>query len=234
MPGWDVHHLAEPAKRGGQAVSKKLLAVASILGVAAVAAVANAQLSAYVEPVYQGYWPDETTYVYSYDLKVEVAGEDAWTVAGGPEVGDPWIVLTGGTFYQASMGGYTQPDPAILPEFPDLEYDTFYTTPLGWPNTEDQGESPGFAVGPIDNPTNLIADWFWTPDGYYYPGDFTIARFTAVAPPEADPATTYADIDVLVGSLAVPPFLFTDRIGIPEPASVALLALGALALLRRR
>jgi hypothetical protein len=210
----------------------RLLVATSIF---AVVAAARADISAHVEPYYEGYLSDGTTHIYCYDLMVEITGADAWTVAGGPSVGQPWIELCGAVFYQAEGGTDTQPDPAILPQFPDLEYDTFYTTPLGWPNTEDAGISPQFSVGPIDFPDHLIADWWWVPDANDYPGDFTIARFTVIAPPDADPATTYADIDMVVGSReVVPPIAYTARVPIPEPASLALLALGGLALLRRR
>jgi hypothetical protein len=212
-------------------MSTKLFAVTSIL---AVVALARANVSAYVAPYYEGYLSDGMTYVYSHDLRVIVPTADAWTVAGGPEVGEPWIRLYGGVFYQAEGGGYTQPDPEILPEHPNVEYDSFYTTPLGWPNVADQGVTPGFAFGPADTPNALVADWFWTPDGYDHPGDFVIARFTVIAPPEADPATTYVDIDMLLGSRDSAVIPFQTTVGIPEPGSLVLLALGGLALLRRR
>jgi hypothetical protein len=213
----------------------KLLWPTSIL---AVAAAASADISPHVEPVYEGFLTEyPTTYVYSYDLKVAVPEGDAWTVAGGPAVGEPWIRLYGGVFFQHPMGSDGPPDPDDFPQFPDLRYDTFYTSPLCWPNVEDPSWpcfGCGFAYGPISEPTQLIADWFWTPDGNDYPGDFTIARFTVIAPPDAGPATTYAEISVQVGSLETPPLLFQTTYGIPEPGSLALLALGGLALLRRR
>jgi len=200
-----------------------------------VAAVANAALEPHVDPVFQGYLSDGTTHVYSFDMMVNVSGDDRWQVAGGPWVGAPWITLTNAVFYQDPMGGDTQPDPALFGDWPDTAYDTFYTTHLGWPNTPERGPAPSFAVGPINQPAQLIADWFQIPDGNCYPGDFTIARFTVVAPPDADPSVTYAEIDMLIGSLEVLECMaFQAHIPIPEPASLGLLALGSLALLRRR
>jgi len=212
---------------------RKLLAGASILAVAtaANAAVTNVEMI----KTFEGNLPVWETYVSSWDLVVTIQGDDAWTCAGGPAVGVPWIVIDpvhGGTFLQDPLGGDTQPHPLLFPVFPVLEYDSFYTTHLGWPNTAGHGLAPGFAFFPINEPTQLTADWFWTPDGNYYPGTFTIARVTVI--PD-NPELWWADVTVQVASLeTVPPILFTTRFGIPEPASVALLALGALALLRRR
>jgi hypothetical protein len=199
------------------------------------AGAAHADIEPYVEQVFVGPLWESGIHVYSYDLKVVVTGDDAWVAAGGPVVGEPWITLAGGEFFQHPMGSGLPPDPTLFAPFPDLQWDTFYTTPLCWPNTEVHCMGPGFAVGPIDNPDNLIADWFWTPNGNFYPGDFTIARFTVIAPPDADPATSYADIDMLIASLeTLPPLAFSAHIPVPEPAGFALLALASLALLRRR
>jgi hypothetical protein len=182
----------------------KRLAVTTSVLVAGVAA--HADISAYVEPVYEGFlteYPD--TYVFCYDLMVEITGEDAWVVAGGPTVTEPWIHLYGGVFFQHPMG---VPDPRLFWRYPDLRYTSFYTTHLGWPNTAELGVMPGFAFGPADTPTTLNADWFWTPDGNDYPGDFTIARFTVI--PD-DPNVWCAEIDMQIGSreCGVSPFTWS-------------------------
>jgi hypothetical protein len=223
-------------KLGGRRMSRKLFGAISIL---AVAAVAGADISGGYVKVYEGpvEWPGGSVpYVHCYDLQVTVVGDDAWTVGAGCEVGLPWITLTGATFFQHPFGGDVQGIPESFSFWLyQLQWDTFYTTHRGFPNTPNQGEVPGIAFGPINEPTALTADWFCIPDGNFYPGTFTIARFTVLAPPDADPATTYADIDMLVGSLeTVPPIGFQAHVPIPEPASVALLALGGLALLGRR
>jgi hypothetical protein len=188
------------------------------------------------ELVHRGYLPPPGPYiVYSYDVLVCIEGDDAWTVAGGAEVGEPWVNVYGsGELYQHPAGSATQPNPVFFPVYPMLEYDSFYTTHLGWPNVAAQGVAPGFAFGPMDTDTQLNADWFWTPDGEFYPGTFTIARFTVLAPPGVDPSITYADIDLLVGSLETAPIRYQAHIPIPEPGSVVLLALAGAVLLRRR
>jgi len=209
---------------------KKLLATTSVL---VFVAAAGADITGSVDLYYQGAMPDSGTYVYSYNLNVTVTGADSWICAGGPEVGIPWINLTGGTFFQSDVNDADPPDPDFFVYFPDSEYTSFYATHLSYPNTADQGAGPGFAYGPADTPTALNADWFWTPDGNFYPGTFTIARFTAIIDDGFDQATL--TIDMLVASVEVtPPFQFEWSGVIPAPGSLALLALGGLALIRRR
>jgi hypothetical protein len=155
----------------------------------------------YLELVFEGDVPGESTpYILSYDLVVCIEGDDAWLGAAGLEVGEAWIHIYGpAEFYQHPAGGDTPPDPALFATFPGLQYDTFYTTHRGWPNTHDQGTSPGFAFGPISEPQRLTADWFWTPDGNFYPGCYTIARVTFLPP--ADGEWWCVEYAVRVGSV---------------------------------
>jgi hypothetical protein len=197
-----------------------------------VAAAAQAEITdIYLEQVFAGTIGDDLTPdtdVVVFDLKVEITGDDAWTAAGGTAVGVPWATLTGGSFFQHGAGSDGPPNPVFFPVYSALEYDSFYTTHLGWPNVASQGVAPGFAFGPQDTATQLNADWFWTPDGNFYPGTHTIARAT-VAPGGKGWELCVA---VQVGSIESPLQLY--EYCIPEPGSLALLALGGLALIRRR
>jgi hypothetical protein len=212
-------------------------AVGTSLALLAITA-ARAEISASHAQVYEGpvaWWNGSVPYVHCYDLQVTVAGDDAWYFAGGVETGVPWINLTGATFFQHPLGGAAQGNPELFSFWQnDVQWDSFYTTALGFPNTLDQGDLPGFAFGPVDTDTQLAADWYWIPDGEYHPGTFTIARFTVIAPPDVDPATTYADIDIVIRSLEAPPIRYVAHVAIPEPGSLAFVPLAGLLLLRGR
>ena len=207
---------------------KKLLATTSVL---VFVAVAGADITgSVVGPSVNVLTTGDTA--YTWDLQVTVTGSDAWTVAGGPAVGVPWINLTGGTFYQDPANDTNPPNPNFFAYFPDSEFTSFYTTHLGYPNTADVGVSPGFAYGPDDLPTSLNADWFWTPDGNDYAGTYSIARFSIIE--DTPGAVATGTIDMLVGSRELGVVPFSTTVYTPEPGSLVLLALGGLALIRRR
>ncbi len=175
------------------------LAVATLI--LALSAPARAEISSvYLEPVYEGYLTEEPeTYVACYDLKVEITGTDAWTVAGGLAADEPWIRLCGGVFFQHPMGSDGPPDPGLFEQYPDLRYDSFYTWHLGWPNAGDHGI--GLGLWAINEPKQLFAEWWMTPDGNFYPGTFTIARYTVIP----DGPDWCAEVRVQVGSIETAP-----------------------------
>ena len=179
-------------------MSEKLLVLTSLI---AVATGASAGISAGVFPYSSGTLSTGEAYV-SFELQVTVTGDDAWTVAGGLAADEPWIRLSGGVFFQHPLGSDGPPDPDLFEQYPDLRYDSFYTSHLGWPNTDDQGV--GGASGAINEPTRLTANWFWTPDGNFYPGTFTIARYTVI-PDGPDWCT---EVHVQVGSINTAPVDF--------------------------
>ena len=161
------------------------------------------------------------TEVWVLDLQVTVTGDDAWVFAGGPTVGVPWITLRHGTFFQATVNDGNPPYPALFPFVPDSQWTSFYTTPLGYPNTPDHGIPVSFVAGPIDNPRALIAEWFCPPDGDNYPGTFTIARFAIIPDPPPNEDIRFF-MDMQIGSRETPPFRLTWcwPLTVPPPGDV--------------
>ncbi len=211
---------------------RQLFAMASVV---VIGAVASADITGSVVHTASGTFinaPNIGVPFETYELQVTVTGDDAWTVAGGPTVGAPWVTVSGGTFYQNLASDMNPPNISLWGwlGFEDVEWTSFYTTHMLFPNTGALLPSPGFAYGPADTDTALVADWFWTPDGNYYPGTFTIAQFTVI--PDGD--EWWATGNMLIGSLETTPQPFEFVVGVPEPVSLALLALTGLALLRRR
>ena len=195
---------------------KKLLATTVVL---AMVAVANADITAsWTETPTAGTLADGRA-VDVYQIMVTVEPTDDWTTAG--------LVLdvVGSTFHQAEFSG-NPPNPGLWPvPFPDLEFDTFYTSTADWPTAAYDGGIVGFAVS-NDTDTQLATDWFDTADG----GDGTdmvIAQFGVIA----DTSYTLQG-ELLYGAVATGGQLFSMII--PEPGTLALLALGGLALIRRR
>lgn len=172
-----------------------------------------------------GTLPESGEEFFTYRLQVHVtttpghADDDDWTAAGLD------ARLTGGVFHQYLWGG-NPPNPAYFPDHPDLEYDTYYTSPADYPNTDYDGSHVGIAG--MDHPTELDTDWFDTV--YTGNGDFVIQQFT-VLPSEPDWTVTgllqYAARDTM-GQL------FDLEFTVPEPGGTMLLALGALVLVRQR
>lgn len=209
-----------------------LISTVLLFGVAA----AGAGISAGVVPVYGGFLSDGTTRIYSYDLRVTVDENDAWTCAGGAEIGVPWVTVTGGTFYQNAVNDSNPIYPALIEFVPDSQWSSFYTTHRGYPNTAEQGAPASFALGPVDTPTALTADWFCLPDGNCYPGTFTIARFTVI-PTVDSGAGCYATVDVQIGASVSGGNVFHyhhEVLSVPEPGGLALLALSVFVVSRRR
>ena len=212
---------------------KKFLATLAVLSLASFA---SATITADVVTVMDCQpLPSAGTNVCVFDIVIDVV-DDNFSAGGAAVLGDPWVVITEGpgTFYNDTYGTDTQPNPLFIAAFPDLAYDTFVTQPAGYPNTTDQGAAPGFATPPTPDfgATSITGDWFIA-GAAATTGQFTIARLTVLC---SDTEMTTVELDLSYGGLepGLQNLTTTLTCGVPEPGSLALLALGGLALIRRR
>ncbi len=153
-----------------------------------------------------------------------------------------FITLSTGQFYNhALFGSDTQPTAALIASYPDLEWDTYAATPsgetvpAGFPIGLQFGQNPATTDPPMGN-TVIRAVWFDILNTG--PGTFKVARLTL----SSDAAGTIAGTsrnkiaDNPEDDIVSFDGLYTITGGhiVPEPATLSLLALGALAAMRRR
>ena len=226
---------------------RKLLALLTVL---CFTTVASATITATLEPV--AYVAPDTDLAYDigqyeaechkvWDLVVHVSDGDKWNTAGIE------CMLTGtcdaAVFWDHPMGGDTQPDTGDFAYFGLVAYDTFWTCTEEYPNPDIDPlkNATTFAPGnPIANePQYKYCEWYHDPeDPEVGDGDFTIMRMNVLCDPDCcDPGDPfYADLEVwgvVYGDSGVYDVDLVERVCVPEPASLALLALGGL-LIRRR
>ncbi len=192
----------------------------------------------------------ETTFVHVNTVEIDTTAYNVYDMIVTPtvdwEYGGLEITLTTGEFYNhAVLGRDTQPAAALFASYAALEWDTYATTPFGesvpptFVAASQFGQSPGDPDGvpPTPAPSNTFIKARWFDTGNTGPGTFKVARLTL----SSDAEGTIGGVSINHNPGDMDDFVYFDGLYtitgghiVPEPATLSLVTLGGLAVLRRR
>jgi len=145
------------------------------------------------------------------------------------------ITLTEGTVYQDDMGGITSPNPAWFTLAPTLEFDTYVSNGVvGDPLSAEGGavNLGGDATLSFDE-VGLNVNWFTTSDADT--GALALARVTMSDTAQGEWQVWMSAVNEQGDDfLVITGGPVENGVMVPEPATLSVLALGGLALIRRK
>lgn len=204
---------------------KKILATAAVLSIATVAFAQDATIDIQINYV-------ETVSIGGVDHDVYEAvqsGENPWTNT------DLTATATGTTFFYAGApfgAPGAAPNSGFFGFDPTLEYNTFGAGPLQWPNNPTGATAASSNPGSIWNATEISAGWFDTNALGEPAGSWVVARMTVERTENYTLSGFLRGFSNQSGGVGSD---FPFEIVVPEPSTLALLAIGAVAgLIRRR